>query len=1232
MKRKILLFVSTLLFSTAFYGQNVTIPDTEFKAALLNYSPSIDTNNDNEISVTEAAAVTVLNISDHHYDMQVGDPNDPNGGGGMEIFGISDFTGIEAFTNLTSLICKENDLTNLDVSALTQLTYLDCSNNRNPAGWGGGITGLTLPNTNTLTTLICGSNYLTSLDVSAYTSLTHLNANGNNITTLTLPNTTTLQTLQFGSNQLTTIDLSQYTALTNLILYNNSIANINLPNTATLTNLDCRQNQLTTLDISQNTGLITLDCSNNQLTSLDVNTNTTITSIKCSTNQITGLDLSYLTSLTYIRTFDNALTSLNLKNGNNSNMSSAGFSVANNPNLQLICVDDVTYASANFNNKDATAYFSDICSFIPANSNTITGRVSFDFDANGCSSSDTGYTNAKITTLGSSTSNITFTNGNGEYTIYTQEAAINTEITPNLPSFFTVTPTTQATTFTGSGNTQIIDFCITANQTVNDVKVRVFPISESRPGFDTSVRIIYENVGSSTLSGAVNLSYNNLQESFLNASTAPDSQTSTSLTWNYTNLLPFQRKTIDVYFNINTPTDPTNPVNGGDMLSYTATINPTAGDANTNDNTHTMTDFVVNSHDPNDVTVFEGDYIDAVEIPNYLNYRIRFQNTGTASAINIVVKNILDADLDWTTFQQISASHNYRTSITDGNKVEFIFENIHLADSTSNEPDSHGWVLFKIKPKNTFSLGDVVESTADIYFDYNPAVVTNTATTQLSTTATLSTTAATTITTTTATLAGNITTNGGATITERGIVYSETGLNANPEIGGSDVSKISIGTGIGTFTNALTGLIPGKNYTFKSYAINAAGTSYGNVETFTTTFLTPTITFANQTKEYGSSSFDLNATSDSSGTISYSIIGNANGTSLSGTDNKTVTIGNIGTVTLRATVPVNGSYSASSKDIILTITQKAIEFTADAKNKEYGATDPNFTYQITSGSIVGSDTFTGSLSRATGEDVGTYAISSSLTNNNYAVTFIADNLTITQKAIEITADAKTKEYGVTDPIFTYQITSGSIVGSDTFTGSLSRATGEDVGTYAISSSLANNNYAVTFIADNLTITQKAIEITANEITKAEGDTDPDLTYQITVGHLVSGDSFTGSLSREQGEAIGTYLIQIGSLSISNNYATSFVGATFTITSTASVIDENFNKQFKVYPNPAKNTFTIHSKVNSHYTITNMLGKIVKKGKITIGSNRVDIQNISKGIYLIKMTYENKSITKKIVLN
>ncbi len=180
--------------------------------------------------------------------------------------------------------------------------------------------------------------------------------------------------------------------------------------------------------------------------------------------------------------------------------------------------------------------------------------------------------------------------------------------------------------------------------------------------------------------------------------------------------------------------------------------------------------------------------------------------------------------------------------------------------------------------------------------------------------------------------------------------------------------------------------------------------------------------------------------------------------------------------------------------------------------------------------------------------------------------------------------------------------------------------------------MANNNYAVTFIADNLTITQKAIEITANEITKAEGDTDPDLTYQITVGHLVSGDSFTGSLSREQGEAIGTYLIQIGSLSISNNYATSFVGATFTITSTASVIDENFNKQFKVYPNPAKNTFTIHSKVNSHYTITNMLGKIVKKGKITIGSNRVDIQNISKGIYLIKMTYENKSITKKIVLN
>jgi Leucine-rich repeat (LRR) protein len=903
------LLIVTLLFASLINSQNVNIPDYEFKQALLNYSPSIDTNNDNQISVQEAAVITTLNISGYQSVEDIGgacpDPNDPNCGGGggggiITSYGIADFTGIEAFTSLTSLTCNSNELTSLNVSALINLTYLDCSNNQNPnvtmvyypgistlilpssgsletlhSGYNdlgtldvsiqtslktlktsfNHINTLTLPNTNSLTYLDTSRNQLTTLDLSIYTNLTDIVCDNNNINTLTLPNTNTLTYLNCQRNQITTLDASPYTSLISLICDNNSINSFTLPNTNTLTTLKCFLNQIPSLDISNNAGLTLLDCRNNplinlnllqntvletlncsgtQLTDLDVTNNTLLSTIACGGNQITSLDLSRQTNLHTFYGNNNLLTSLNIKNGNNNAINNSRFNVLNNPNLGLICVDNLAYANSTFTNKDGQSFYSDICSFIPTNSNTITGIVSFDFDANGCDAADTKSINTKLTNIGTSTSNVTFTDTNGQYIMYTQEATNTTTINLNLPSFFTVTPTTQSTTFTGSGNTETIDFCITANQVVNDVKVTVIPTFEARPGFDTSARVYYENVGSSILSGTVDLAFEDSKLSFITASATPDSQTNTLLSWNYTNLLPFENGFIDVHFNINTPTDSVNPVNGGDTITYTSTVTCTDTDADLNNNTSTTTEPVVNSYDPNDIICFEGDYIDAVEVPNFLNYRVRFQNTGTASAINIVVKNELDTDLDWDTFTPISASHNYRPTLTDGNKLEFIFENIYLADSNSDEPASHGWVYFKIKSKSTFSLSDIAENTSYIYFDYNAPIITNTATTQLSNIATLSTVAANNITLTDATLNGTVSANNGAIVTERGFVYAETSNNANPQIGGTAVVKISNGTGLGTFNTPLTNLTASTSYSFKSYAINAAGTNYGNTETFTT--------------------------------------------------------------------------------------------------------------------------------------------------------------------------------------------------------------------------------------------------------------------------------------------------------------------------------------------------------------------------------------------------------------
>ncbi|HEX7772600.1 MAG TPA: MBG domain-containing protein, partial [Pyrinomonadaceae bacterium] len=140
-------------------------------------------------------------------------------------------------------------------------------------------------------------------------------------------------------------------------------------------------------------------------------------------------------------------------------------------------------------------------------------------------------------------------------------------------------------------------------------------------------------------------------------------------------------------------------------------------------------------------------------------------------------------------------------------------------------------------------------------------------------------------------------------------------------------------------------------------------------------------------------------------------------------------------------------------------------------------------YALTSGTLAFSDTFTGALSRAPGQNIGLYAITlGTLTvndgngGNNYNLTFVSKDFEIKKRPITVKADPKTKTFGDPDPVFTYQITSGSLAFTDTFTGALTRDPGELVGAYAIKiGTLAINdgngglNYTLTFVEDKLTI-------------------------------------------------------------------------------------------------------------------------------------------------------------------
>ncbi|WP_461643850.1 MBG domain-containing protein [Labilibaculum euxinus] len=483
---------------------------------------------------------------------------------------------------------------------------------------------------------------------------------------------------------------------------------------------------------------------------------------------------------------------------------------------------------------------------------------------------------------------------------------------------------------------------------------------------------------------------------------------------------------------------------------------------------------------------------------------------------------------------------------------------------------------------------------------------------------TVSTSAVSSITSGSVTMGGDMSDKGSADVTETGVVYSS--INASPEIGGADVTQDSNGAATGIFSETIGSLAPNTTYNFQAYAINSAGTSYGGVQSFTTK-QTQTITFNSLSdKAYGNSDFDPSATASSGLTVSYSSSNTSVATIVAGK----IHIVGVGSCTIYADQAGDDTYDVAAQvSQGLNITQKAITVTADAgQTKVYGGADPTFTY-TTSATLESGDSFTGALSRATGEDVGSYAITIGTLSagSNYDLTFVSKDFAVTQKQITITADAgQTKVYGGADPTFTYTASS-ALESGDSFSGVLSRTSGESVGSYAILQGTlsAGSNYDLTFVSKDFSITQKAITVTADAgQTKVYGDANPAFTYT-TSATLESGDSFTGALSRTSGESVGSYAITIGTLSAGSNYDLTFVSKAFSITQKAITVTADAG-QTKVYGDADPTfTYTTSSALESGDSFSGVLSRTsgesvgsyaILQGTLSAGSN-YDLTFVSK---------------------
>ncbi len=361
--------------------------------------------------------------------------------------------------------------------------------------------------------------------------------------------------------------------------------------------------------------------------------------------------------------------------------------------------------------------------------NKIVGTVRYDANDNGCDTADNLVSNMKVVTQKEVNTLATYTSSNGYYQFYLPEdGEYTTSVFSPSSTFYQVSPNQYVHNFTGSNVTQTSNFCIYSDAAnFDDLEVIIYPVSEARPGFTSSYLISYRNKGLTQLSGDVTFQYDASKLSYVSSTPTISSQTTGELLFNFANLNPFETKLIRVNFQVFAP--PTVAIN--DLLEFTATINPIASDVLPEDNTYTINQLVIGSYDPNDISVLEGESIYIDETDNYLHYTIRFQNTGTASAIKVVVLNTLDDNLDWDSFQIDGISHNNSVQIRNGNEISFIFNNINLPHSSANQLGSQGYICYRIKPKSNSVVGDIFNNNADIYFDFNPPIHTNTVSTEV---------------------------------------------------------------------------------------------------------------------------------------------------------------------------------------------------------------------------------------------------------------------------------------------------------------------------------------------------------------------------------------------------------------------------------------------------------------------------------------------------------------------
>ncbi len=666
--------------------------------------------------------------------------------------GTNLLTSLPTLSNsLTTLNCSSNSSINALPALPATLTELNCNSNALSSlpPLPDSLKNLYCDRNNSLHNLPtlppalrflwCNEDSLSSLPALPST-LISLSCNNNLLTSLPLLPDGLL--LLYCDNNQISFTIDQFQTLTStefrLSCYNNQLTW--LPQLPTMGFLNCSHNLLTDLYVQFNTTMNYsnyLNCSNNQLTQLpDL---TYISELICSNNQLTNLIYSTGSHISHLDCSGNQISSLpyfpylanefNISNNpisclppNRMNLTSLNIT-----NTNIHCIPNYTYSPLSLNlplcqpSNSCPAYWN------------IKGTVYFDMNGN-CmqDTNDVSLKNIPVVLdsagvqlqrfLTDDSGHYSFRTGLGSYTIYLDSSASNFQVVCPFAQYYNSVLTIADSTDSLSG------FGLQCKPGYDLAANSISPSGMFRAGAN---RTLYLNAGdafsfsgihcNSTVSGTLQVSFTGPLTYLSPAPGAivPSNVVGNIITWNVSDF-SLTNSSSDFNIVVNVASSATLQ----DTICVQMDVTPVVGDNLPWNNSLTSCFPVVGSYDPNEKYMSPSGLVDTTT--HWFTFTIFFQNTGNAPAEMIYILDTLDAALDPTTFTFLQSSHSVITQMLPGNILRFNFANIQLPDSGTSLEGSQGYVKFKIKRDNNLTLGTTLENTAYIYFDFNPAIATNT--------------------------------------------------------------------------------------------------------------------------------------------------------------------------------------------------------------------------------------------------------------------------------------------------------------------------------------------------------------------------------------------------------------------------------------------------------------------------------------------------------------------------